>query len=547
MDQGQKLRIGILISDTDNLRNDQFNLIQHVVSHPSLELCVLIGKSSGGKGKFAYLYNNWSNEKGNTLLKRLFFFHLKWESKLFKQWKTVDPGKIIKEISGVERITISPDEGDPDKNNHAFDRIKEIGLDLIIASDNIFCPPELSALVQKGIWQLWFGENLKDGSGPSGFSEIVTRESFCTVLLIQQSGGKASPMLIDKAYYNRDWFFMKSFFDTRYAALGLLFKNIERVIANPDVTGSPIAAAQNSVIPGMKYLFRYMRSYYSRLAFIAISRPLYKIFHIKRECWALFLGEGDFFKADIRRSAPQPMPKNEFWADPFLISRDGKSYVFFENYSYETKIAKISAGSIENNRIKDVRDVLVKNYHLSYPHLVEEDGVLYLIPETGGSMRLEVYKCVEFPYSWELYSTHFEGEYIGDTTYFQDEKGDRWLFLNKGKSINSELYIYKIDNLRMERVVPHAMNPVYIDCRKARNAGSVFKYEEEYYRPNQRNIDGIYGRELGINKIKVLTLTEYEEELIRVIKPDFKKGLQAIHTFNQIPGLFVVDGCYTFK
>lgn len=66
------------------------------------------------------------------------------------------------------------------------------------------------------------------------------------------------------------------------------------------------------------------------------------MFGKRSEKWSIFLGEAIFM--DTVLSAPKPckIPKDEFWADPFLFEYQGKRYVFFENYSYVTKRGKIS-------------------------------------------------------------------------------------------------------------------------------------------------------------------------------------------------------------
>jgi hypothetical protein len=243
------------------------------------------------------------------------------------------------------------------------------------------------------------------------------------------------------------------------------------------------------------------------------------------------------------------MPRDVFWADPFLYKYKGQFYVFFENYSYKTRRGKISVGLVTGSKkegysIVDVRDVLDLDYHLSYPQIIEEAGELFLMPETHENKRLEVYRCVQFPEKWELYATAFEGEVLADATYFCDENGDKWLLLNKGLTRNAELYVYKIDSLKLEHIHAHRANPVLIDCRKARNGGAIFKYGAAYYRPSQINTHGIYGRGLQINRIKKLTLDEFEDEEVIGIEPNFKKNLIGIHHLHQVEEHFVFDACY---
>ena len=85
------------------------------------------------------------------------------------------------------------------------------------------------------------------------------------------------------------------------------------------------------------------------------------------------------------------------------------------------------------------------------------------MPETAENNRLEIYKCISFPNKWKLYSTAFIGEKILDCSIYEDEIKQKWLFLNK-KTPNSDgcsdLYIYLIDTLKLDKIIPHRDNPV---------------------------------------------------------------------------------------
>jgi len=115
-----------------------------------------------------------------------------------------------------------------------------------------------------------------------------------------------------------------------------------------------------------------------------------------------------------------------------------------------------------------VEDILNLDYHLSYPFIFTEDNEIYMIPETSGNKRVEIYRCVGFPKKWEIYSTGFNGELIADTTYYKDDSGQRWLFLNRIiNNFSSNLFIYKIDSLKLKSIQSHSRNPVIVDSRIA--------------------------------------------------------------------------------
>ena len=170
-----------------------------------------------------------------------------------------------------------------------------------------------------------------------------------------------------------------------------------------------------------------------------------------------------------------------------------------------------------------------------------------MIPETSENKRLEVYKCISFPNNWELYSTAFEGELIIDCTIFQDKHKKKWMFLNK-KTVNSDgcsdLFIYKIDNLKLKNIIPHSKNPVITDSNRGRNAGPVYEEGGQYFRPSQINNNGIYGRGLNINQIIRLNLNDYVEKSIENCYPFFKKDVVGIHHLCQKKNLFVTDLCF---
>ncbi len=68
-------------------------------------------------------------------------------------------------------------------------------------------------------------------------------------------------------------------------------------------------------------------------------------------------------------------------------------------------------------------------YHLSYPFVFEHEGSVYMIPETMGSRRIELYKAKAFPFDWELVHVLKEDIDAVDTTlWIQD--GIYYFFTN---------------------------------------------------------------------------------------------------------------------
>ena len=192
-----------------------------------------------------------------------------------------------------------------------------------------------------------------------------------------------------------------------------------------------------------------------------------------------------------------------------------------ENGDFEFDIWVPRPKSKIEEGIKNVCDALELDYHISYPFVFKMNDEFFMMPETREAKRLEIYKAVNFPNKWQLYSKGFEGEGIVDPTLFLDQKKNIWLFVNKAKELyddyNSELYIYKIDDLKLTTIIPHKLNPVIIDSRRARSAGNIFVEDGKIIRPSQNNIHSIYGYGLNLSEIKELSLENYKEEPIKIL------------------------------
>ena len=334
-------------------------------------------------------------------------------------------------------------------------------------------------------------------------------------------------------------------------SVSLLFKHLNRLNRGElKIMNSYVDSAEFKG-PKLSNVLIYLILFYAEFLNKLIEKFMAKLFKRRYECWTIFTGKSGFYENITSSAVPLKMPKDEFWADPFLFHYNEKDYLFFENYSYKTKRGKISCGILHNNELTQVIDVLDFNFHLSFPFIFEEDGEIFLMPEGSENKKLEVFKAVDFPSKWELYTTAFEGEVVGDAFFHVDEEAQKWLFLNKQAAktapMNSELFIYKVDSYKMNVLTPHKQNPVLIDARVARNGGGLFKHNNQWYRPSQRNVDGVYGRALNINKIEKLTLEEYKETTVQIIEPSFDKKLIGLHHLHQHNGTFVFDAAYRSK
>lgn len=243
----------------------------------------------------------------------------------------------------------------------------------------------------------------------------------------------------------------------------------------------------------------------------------------------------------LRRIVP---PRDRIWADPFVIYRNNRHYIFIEELLFKNKKGAISVIELtEDGKHSESQVVLEKNYHLSYPFLIEEGEGLYMIPETANRNTVELYKCVDFPMKWEFQENLLENLKTADTTLFRHE-GKYWMFTNTKVREDSEnwdiLHLYYSDQLSKGEWKPHPCNPIVSNVESSRPAGNIFESKGRLFRPGQ-NCSKHYGYGITINEIIKLSTTEYEERVVQSIGPDWKEDLVSTHTLNFGGQLTIAD------
>jgi hypothetical protein len=236
-------------------------------------------------------------------------------------------------------------------------------------------------------------------------------------------------------------------------------------------------------------------------------------------------------------------PPDRYWADPFVLEKNGRYFIFFEDLPFATGKAHISMVEVTPDKgASPPVKVLERDYHLSYPFLVEQDGELYMIPETGRNRTVEAYRCVDFPLRWRLERVLLDGPRLVDATFHRGT--DRWwMFANAAaggsRSFDDELHLFHSDNLLGEWK-PHPRNPVKSDARCARPAGQLVWRNGALLRPAQICVPR-YGAGISMNRVLRLTPHEYAERQVERILPPADSGLLGIHTLNRAGDLTVVD------
>lgn len=233
--------------------------------------------------------------------------------------------------------------------------------------------------------------------------------------------------------------------------------------------------------------------------------------------------------------------QKSYYADPFVFNYLGINYIFFEEYFYKNKKGSISVLKHElDGTYSYLGVVLDLEYHLSYPFIFEINGSVYMIPETGSNKRIDLYKCIEFPFRWDFCRTLLQGFKFVDTTVFH-YKEKFWLFtsaLKDGVNPDSQLSLFYADNIITEDLIEHPSNPIAYGVNHSRMAGNIFLWQGGIVRPAQ-DCSKLYGGGISFMLIEELSENSYSERQIDKLLPfaDYK----GTHTFNHNNDIFVVD------
>lgn len=234
-------------------------------------------------------------------------------------------------------------------------------------------------------------------------------------------------------------------------------------------------------------------------------------------------------------------PKGHFWADPFLLEHGGRRWMFFEDYIYEQRRGLIACAEIaaDGSPSSPVPCLDEPAHHYSYPYIFRAGEECFMIPETLDAGSVDLYRCEQFPSKWSRQATLLHGRFVDPSIW--RHHGLWWLMVTSADpdSRASNLFLFYSE----KPTGPwnfHPANPISTDIRNNRGAGRIMHADGRWIRPSQSGCP-TYGYSFSFNEILRLSPAEYEERHLREFKPE-SLGVEAMHTYNWIPGVEVIDG-----
>jgi hypothetical protein len=461
-------------------------------------------------------------------------------SRLFRVWKKLDYRAFQRKIE-AHQYTEDLVDIEPERvaTKSTFDdlggKLLEDTTDIVIWMASRRPPIDLVSTPRFGCWTLAHAHN-----PAAGFQELVDGAPATACDLIRYGLVSDMDSSVATTFAATDRLSLsRGIIGVRAKNQALLMSTILRVHLHHKATiaslktGSPVRVGQKS--PRLLQTLWGLAKLYGRYCKDILKRPIYF------DQWqiAYRIGGDRLDQKGMQRLAP---PHKGFWADPFVTEYDGRRFIFFEEFIRETSRGHIAAIEVgPNGELGDAIDVLKSEFHLSYPFMFQHDGSLYMVPECSMSGRVEVFRCTQIPQHWERHAVLLDGVCAFDPTLIEHD-GLWWMFVtiqHGGQSTDDALHLFYAPG-PFDEWTAHPLNPVRLDVRSARPAGSLFREQGRLFRPAQ-DCSARYGWAISIQEVLRMTTDDYEEVEVCRILPDWAAGAHATHTINHGNGVTVYD------
>jgi len=544
----KKFRIGVLI-DNYIIPFWSYRMLEEIVKSSGAEIVLIIKNKSGElkkpKGLFSFFLEN-RKVIGYLIYRKLDRF-------LFKCYPDAFEPKSITNILSVATLELVPDKTDfCDRISDADScEIRKFNIDIFIKLGSGIPQGDILKLARYGVWTYHHGDSKVNRGDAPEFWEVFRNQHETTVeLQIQRdvlSGGSpifksyshTSGFSINRNLNNCYWKAL-SFLPLKIKELSAIgetefFRQIDEINEYPQFYSNKLCQTPSNIEVLLKVSAR---------GFSKIKESLKEIFYHNQWILLYYLNTSAEISTPLYKFKKIIPPKDRFWADPHIIKRDDKYYIFIEELIFAKKKAHISVIIMdEKGNFTFPALVLETDYHLSYPFIIEDEGEIYMIPETKMNKTIELYKCIEFPFKWELESILLDNITAADSTIIKKDNL-YWLFAavqtNKGANLHDELFLFSSDRLNSNTWNSHPQNPVISDVKRARPAGKFFVYNNNIYRPSQ-NCSKHYGYAMTINRVIELNESRYKESVVDAIFPDWDEKLFSTHTINSVDRLTFID------
>lgn len=521
--RNQSLRFGVIL-EGENIKKWEYLCINKILGLDNVDIALII-------------INNSHKIKPHSILKKIHIrytlFHI--FLRLFINPESIKKIKISDILSGVAVKNF-------EKTKEDIKEIQDLKLDFILSFESENSNIEILEIPKYGVWAFHSGDVNKSFYYPPCFWEIYYNENTTTFALVKFMKNQGQYIVLKKGIFKSEEF--------SYS------KNLNNVFFESarwpsqvciDIFNGKADYINNDTSP-VKLNSQYIPKNFQMLGFFYKITKNWLLYEFKRvfkfNTWNIGIAYQPiqkFLKDEKPKihflSAPEI---GQFKADPFGTFKNGKATILFENFYHKTNRGQIYCIEFPGEANEKAIETFKLPYHMAYPYIFEYKDNIYCIPQIRGLNKIILFKAIHFPNHWEEIYTLVRDVKASDSTVFQ-YNNIWWLtFTDKETNADMNLFLWYADEL-LGTWKPHANNPVKMDIRSSRPAGTPFLYNGELFRPAQDCSEG-YGKRIAINKVVKLTPTQFEEEFIKFIKPfpdtPYSEG---IHTISSCGKWTLID------
>ncbi|MDP2620800.1 MAG: hypothetical protein Q8P46_11605 [Hyphomicrobiales bacterium] len=555
--RGRPMRVGLLL-EGGRVAGWQRAFVDRLKDDPGVSLALVIAAPQGPTGRPAHAI--WSSiDAAERALARRLFGRSRVRGDISMEMLDNKPvgAQSLAALAGLPTVTWA-EGADRAADEKAAAAIRAASLDVILDLGCALSSAEPGDMARHGVWTLCTEHGGYDEVTPFGFWEFYRNEPICTVRLVASSNDAPDALTVASgSYCIFRWSWNLNAMLLSHKVAWLLADTLKQVSKTRPSAGRGPRVPEagrgrpQKTVPGVLQALTAPILNGGRVVLEAMRRMVFE------DRWRVLLVEA----TPQGPASTSPMvidpPPHSYWADPFLVRRDGKCYIFFEEYLYAKRRGVISYIEVSNPAAAPravappVHRVLDEPHHLSYPFLFSLDGSLYMVPETSRNRTIELWKCVEFPGVWRKEKNIMENLSAVDTSLL-NWNGKWWLFTNMDRSgfadHRNELHVFHSEHPIDGPWLPHARNPVIVDARRARMAGGFLTAPDG--RPVRCcQVQGKkYGESVAFSMIEELSETAYAETPIDDFAHVSSEPSARHHHIAYADGLIVADECRdTFK
>ncbi|AYL67270.1 MULTISPECIES: glucosamine inositolphosphorylceramide transferase family protein [Citrobacter freundii complex] len=239
-----------------------------------------------------------------------------------------------------------------------------------------------------------------------------------------------------------------------------------------------------------------------------------------------------------KTTAQQLKKKYTFQADPFIVEKADKLYVFYEAFSFRNSKGTLRCRVLDRE-LTEIDDVKLEGFddlkcHLSFPFLIHINDQLFMIPESSERKEVILFQSVEFPARWKKIKVLISDTELTDNVFLTINETCYLL----STTMDNEIIIHSAENIfgEWQRIAPS----LKVSNHHHRGAGAPYLVDNKMYFLTQECTPETYGKSIYIKELVTLNDTVFDENLIEKINSSINHS-DGVHTLNFSNNYIVYD------